>query len=131
MCVYLYLVQRTIVTMIYNTEHDMTFSRRTPMHATSGSVATKSAELEDAGTRTEHERTLGDDRGFLWRMNSYWRYVQADGGVWVELDSLTLSRALPAPIRPVAGPIISRVARDSMNRTLQSMARSFETRGGS
>jgi putative flippase GtrA len=129
--VYLKLVRRTIITVTYNTEHEMTFCRRTPILATSRSVATKIAELEDAGTRTEHERTPGDDRGFLWRLNSYWRYVQADGGVWVELDSLTLSRDLPAPIRPIAGPIINRVARESMNRTLKSMARWFETRGGS
>src|SRR5204863_7409514 len=96
--------------------------------ATSRSVATTIAEREDAGTRTEHERTPGDDRGFLWRLNSYWRYVQADGGVWVDVESLTLSRDLPAPIRPIAGPIINRVARESMNRTLSSMARWFETR---
>jgi putative flippase GtrA len=127
--VYLKLVRRTIITVTYHTEHEMTFSRRTPILATSRSVATKIAELEDVGTRTEHERTPGDDRGFLWRLNSYWRYVQADGGVWVELESLTLSRDLPGPIRPIAGPIINRVARESVNRTLKSMARWFETRG--
>jgi putative flippase GtrA len=128
--VYLKLVRRTIVTVTYNTEHEMTFRRQTPVLATSRSVATKIAELEDAGTRGERERTPGDDRGFLWRLNSYWRYAQADGGVWVELESLTLSRDLPAPFRPIAGPIINSVARESVNRTLQSMARWFQTPGG-
>jgi putative flippase GtrA len=126
--VYLKLVRTTIITVTYNTEHEMTFRRPTPVLATSRSIATKIAELEDAGTRAEHERKPGDDRGFLWRLNSYWRYVQADGGVWVELESLTLSRDLPAPIRPIASPIINSVARESMTRTLQSMARWFEGR---
>jgi putative flippase GtrA len=127
--VYVRLVRKTIITVTYNTEHEMTFRRRTPVLATSRSVATKIAELEDAGTRTEHERTPGDDRGFLWRLNSYWRYTQADGGVWVDLESLTLSRDLPALVRPIASPIINSVARESMTRTLQSMARWFEDRG--
>jgi putative flippase GtrA len=127
--VYVRLVRKTIITVTYNTEHEMTFRRRTPILATSRSVATKIVELEDAGTRAEHERRPGDDRGFLWRLNSYWRYMQADGGVWVELESLTLSRDLPAPIRPIASPIINSVARESMTRTLQSMARWFEGRG--
>ena len=126
--VYLKLVRKTIVTVTYNTEHEMTFTRRSPVCATSRSVATKIAELENAGTPDEHERRPGDDRGFMWRLNSYWRYVQVNGGVGVELESLTLSRSLPWPVRTIASPIINSVARESMTRTLQAMATWFERR---
>ena len=37
----------------------------------------------------------GDDHGYMWKLNSYWRYKQVDGGVLVEIESLTLSRDLP------------------------------------
>ena len=36
--------------------------------------------------------------GYMWRLNSYWRYKQLDDGVLVEIESLTLSRSLPAII---------------------------------
>jgi putative flippase GtrA len=106
---YLRLVRKTIVTMTYDTEHEMTFRRRTPVLLTSRSVATSIREAD------------GGDRGFLWRMNSYWRYRRVDGGVLVDVESLTLSRRVPRLARPIAAPLISRVARESMLRTLETM----------
>jgi hypothetical protein len=107
--VFIRLVRRTIVTVTYDTEHDMTFTRQMPSLATARSVATRIAE------------TGGEDHGFLWRLNSYWRYEQVDGGVWVTVESLTLSRHVPSLIRPVASPIVTRIARESMVRTLQAL----------
>lgn len=62
-----------------------------------------------------------EDRGFLKRLHSYWRYQAVPGGVIVELESLTLSRSLPWALRPVARPVANRIARDSMTRTLASV----------
>jgi hypothetical protein len=124
--VYVRLVRRTIVTVTYDTEHEMTFRRESPVSASSRSVATRIVEVEDAGTPDERARAPGDDHGFLWRLNSYWRYSQVDGGVWVELESLTLSRDLPSWLRPVAAPLINRVARESIARTLQALTRRFD-----
>ena len=103
---YLKLTRRTIVTATYETEHDVTIARLSPTLATSRSVSTRIAEIG------------GGDRGFMWRLNSYWRYEQVTGGVLVEMESLTLSRSVPAVLRPVAMPIVSRVARESVARTL-------------
>lgn len=125
--VYVRLVRSTIVTVTYDTEHDMTFRRQSPTSASSRSVATRIVEVDEAGTRRERARAPGDDHGFLWRLNSYWRYSQVNGGVWVELESLTLSRDLPSPLRPIAAPLINRVARESIARTLQALARRFDT----
>jgi putative flippase GtrA len=112
--VYLRLVRSSIVTVTYDTEHDVTFRWQGPGLATSRSVATRIAE---AG---------GGDRGFLWRLNSYWRYVQQGEDVRVELESLSLSRGVPTVLRPVASPIVGRIARESLLRTLASLQRFFE-----
>jgi len=85
---------------------------------TARSVATSIREAE------------GGDRGFLWRMNSYWRYRRVDGGVLVEVESLTLSRRVPSLARPIAAPLINRIARESMIRTLETMRDRLE-RGSS
>jgi hypothetical protein len=114
--VYIRLVRHAIVTATYDTEHEMTFTRHSPTLATARSVATRIEEL-------------GGDRGFLWRLHSYWRYEQQPGGVLVELDSLTLSRSVPAIVRPVAMPLVNQVARESMTRTLEALQRFFEGQG--
>jgi hypothetical protein len=119
--VYLKLVRKKIVTVTYNTEHEVRYRRLTPTRAASRSVSTKIAEVENAGTPSEREKPIGNDRGFMWRLNSYWRYEQVPGGVIVELESLTLSRDIPFLIRLIAGPIINNIARESMTRTLESM----------
>jgi putative flippase GtrA len=118
---FLKLRRTAIVTVAYNTEHAVTYSRLTPTRGTSRSVSTRIAELEDAGTSQEREKPVGKDRGFIWRLHSYWRYEAVDGGVIVQLDSVTLSRDIPWAIRVMAAPIIDRIARESMNRTLAAV----------
>jgi len=94
----------------------MTFRRHSKALATSRSVATRITELD------------GRDRGFLWRLNSYWRYVQVGDDVRVNLESLSLSREVPAILRPAAGMMISRIARESLTRTLDALRRNLERR---
>jgi hypothetical protein len=110
------MTRRKIVTVTYDTEHRVTYRRHGSHRASSRSIATKIAEIDASGA-------AADDRGFLWRLNSYWRYEQVNGGVIVELESLTLSRAVPLGLGPIVDPIIDRVARESVTRTLQSLKR--------
>ncbi len=127
---YLKLVRSKIVTVTYNTEHLIEYQRHGEGLASSRSIATKIAELEDAGTPSEREKPEGKDHGFLWRLNSYWRYQQVEGGVLVECESLTLSRGVPVILAPFVKPIITGVARESMQRTLSSMRDRFATTEG-
>ncbi len=128
--IYLKLVRSKIVTVTYNTEHLVEYQRHGEGLASSRSIATRIVELDQAGTPAEREKPEGKDHGFLWRMNSYWRYQQVDGGVLVECESLTLSRGVPAILAPLVKPIISGVARESMKRTLSSMRDRFATTEG-
>lgn len=114
--VYLKLSRSAIVTAVYDTEHLVTFTRHSPAMVTSRSVSTRIVE-RDSG-----------DRGFLWRLNSYWRYTQVGADVRVDLESLSLSRAIPRVARPVARPIVDRIARESLNRTLDSVQRYLQAR---
>ena len=128
---FLKLQRKKIVTVTYNTEHDVRYRRLGREVAASRSVATKIAELEDANMPNEREKPQGHDRGFMWRLNSYWRYQEVAGGVIVECESLTLSRDIPAALRFIARPIIDSVARESMARTLESLRSRFAAGTGS
>ena len=120
--VFLKLRRRQMVTVHYNTEHAVAYTRHRPEAASSRSVADTHRR---AGRRRDRRRTREADRrdrGFLWRLNSYWRYRQVDEGVIVECESLSLSRGIPRFLRWVASPLINRTARDILTRTLTSMA---------
>ena len=119
----------TITTVTYNTEHQVEY-RRFGARATSRSVSTKIAELADAGTAREREKTAGEDHGFLWRLNAYWRFEQMGEGVLIECESLSLSRSVPYLVRPLVGPIANRIARESLERTLRSLRKVLTTRQG-
>jgi putative flippase GtrA len=114
--VFIQMVRHAIITVTYDTEHEMAFRRRTPALATARSVATR---IDEVG---------GADRGFLWRLNSYWRYEQVEGGVMVECESISVSRSIPAVIRYLVGSVIDGVAKESMERTLTAIRTQFQAK---
>jgi putative flippase GtrA len=121
--VFMKLRRQSVVTVTYNTEHVIEYTRIRGTRALVRSVAARITELADAGTAQEREKPADDDSGFLWRLNAYWRYEAVPGGVIVECESVSLSRAVPLIVRPVANPIVDRIARESLNRTLGSLRR--------
>jgi hypothetical protein len=123
-------VQRSLIlSAVFDTEHEVTFQRHSASRASSRSSATRIVEIADAGTPREREKKPDEDRGLLWRWNAYWHYEQVEGGVLVECESVTLSRTVPILLRPVAGPLVSHVARESMERTLVTFRDRFRAIG--
>jgi len=128
MRIYLKLTRLKIVTVTYNTEHLVQYHKHDDQRASSCSTSLRIAELEHANTIPEREKPEGRDSGFLWRLNSYWRYEQAAGGVFIECESISLSRGIPFGLSPIVRPIINRIARESMARTLRAMRERFSNR---
>jgi putative flippase GtrA len=125
--VFLRLRRTKFVTVVYDTEYDVEYRRVGADRAWSNSISTKVVEIENAGTPKERALPEGNDSGFMWRLNSYWRYKQLDDGVLVEIESLTLSRSLPAIVGPLIRPIVNSTARESMTRTLASVRARFSS----
>lgn len=123
--VFLRLRRTKFVTVVYDTEYDVEYKKLSADRAFSNSISTKIVEIENAGTKAERAMPEGNDHGYMWRLNSYWRYKQLDDGVLVEVESLTLSRDLPAIIGPLIRPIVNSTARESMSRTLASVRARF------
>ena len=119
--VFMKLRRDSVITVTYNTEHVVDYTRVTTTRALVRSVAARIAELAGAGTAQEREKPPAEDSGFLWRLNAYWRYEAVPGGVIVECESVSLSRQVPLLVRAVANPIVDRIARESLNRTLTSL----------
>ena len=116
--IFLRLRRTKIVTVHYATEHSVRYRRHEGGNASSASRTTRIAELEGANTPDEKEKPVGDDRGFLWRLNSYWRFAAAPGGVLVECESLSLSRGVPMGLRFLVAGYLDSVPRESLQATL-------------
>jgi putative flippase GtrA len=128
--VYMKLRRDSVITVTYNTEHAVEYRQLGAARASSRSVATKIAEIADAGTPREHENSPGSDHGFLWRLNAYWRYEQVDGGVLIECESVSLSRGVPMLLRPFVMGTVERIARESLQKTLTSLRAELTKIGG-
>jgi dolichol-phosphate mannosyltransferase len=116
--IFMKLRRTKVITVTYNTEHDVRYRRLGGARASARSVSTRIAQLDDAGTPQEHELKPGSDGGYLWRLNAYWRYEAVPGGVLIECESVSLSRAVPFVLRPFATGLVEGLARESLERTL-------------
>ena len=118
--------RKLILSAVFDTEHEVTFERHGASRASSWSRATKIVEIADAGTPKERPKGEKEDRDLLWKWHAYWRYEQAGRGVVVECESITLSRPVPMLLKPIAGPLVNKVARESMERSLIALRERFK-----
>ena len=75
-------------------------------------------EVADAGTASERLKPEENDSGFLWRFNTYWRYLERDGGTYIQCESLTLSRDVPFALAWIIRPIVTQMPRESLSFTM-------------
>jgi hypothetical protein len=116
--IFLRLRKTKVVTVILNTEYDVTYTRLDAGRATSESRSTRIAEVENAGKPNQSEKPVGNDSGFMWRLNSYWRFQQRDGGVYVQLEAISLTRDIPTGLGWFISPFISSIPKESLVFTL-------------
>ncbi len=114
---------KAIVTVYYNTWQECTYYPKGNGRVWSRSVATKIAELADPGTPDEREKSPAEDRGYLSRLVSWWRFEQTDRGVIVECESASLSRDIPWIISVIPGvtSYIRATPRESLESVLSTI----------
>ena len=123
--IYLRLLKKKVLTVVLNTEHDVRYFPVDPKTWRSRSYSTRIAEVEGPGTPGEHELPVGDDHGFLWRLYSYWRFQERDGGVYIECEAISLTRDVPAGLGWLVQPVIRSLPRESLAGTLEATRRAL------
>jgi hypothetical protein len=117
------LLERKVITVVMDTEYDVHYRPLGGTDWRSRSYSTRIVEIANAGGPRERERTPKEDRGFLWRLNSYWLFRQRDGGVYVECEAVSLSRGVPSALEFLIDPIIRNMPRDILTNTLRATRR--------
>jgi hypothetical protein len=109
-----------VVTVVLDTEHRVHYQRIDATHAASRAFSTRVQEVEHAGASSERDLPEGKDNGYLWRINNYWRFLQRDGGTYVQCESVSLSRDIPTGFAWLVAPFVESVPRDSLRFTLEA-----------
>jgi hypothetical protein len=110
--------KKKVITLVDDTDHEVHYHVVDATHAWSRSHATRIQEVENPGESNERLDPQGHDRGFLWGMDTYWRFQQKDGGTYVECQSVSLTRDIPTGLGWVVGPFVTSVPRESLTFTL-------------
>ena len=109
---------KTIVTVVLNVYFDVTQTRIGSARVQSVSRSTRIDEVENPGDLNGQEQTGVRDNGYMWRLNSYWRIEEKDGGVYVQNESISLTRTIPVLLAWLIEPLTKSIPRDVLTRTL-------------
>jgi hypothetical protein len=109
---------KKVIAVTVDSDHEGQFVIVSPQRAYSMLRSTRVAEVEQPGTSAEREKPVGQDGGYLWRLNTYWRFAERDGGTWVQCESVTLTRDIPFGFGWLVGPFVTSIPRESLSFTL-------------
>lgn len=112
--------QHHVITVVLDTTCDVTFASLDPTHGYSISRSTRIDEIASPGTPAEHALSPSDEHGFLYRLNTYWSYEQRDGGLYLQIESISLTRNIPHGLAWAVQPYLESIPRESLVFTLTS-----------
>lgn len=110
--------KKAMITTVHDTEHDIRYFRLSPARGGAVTRTTKVFDVENPGKDNERHRAPEDDRGFLWRLDTWWRFEERDGGLYVQCESVSLTRSIPTGLGWLVGPFVNSVPRESLTATL-------------
>jgi hypothetical protein len=110
---------KKVIGVTMDTENDAQFFKAASDRAYSRIRSTRISEIADAGTATEHPVPPGQENGFMWRLNTYWRFLERDGGTYIQCESLTLSRDVPFALAWIIRPFVTQLPKESLTFTLE------------
>lgn len=115
------LKQKHVLTVVLDTTYDIGAGELDPKHGCIVSMSTRIDEIADAGEKDEHALSAAENHGFLWRLNTYWTYEERDGGLYMQIETVSLTRAIPPGLGWAIGPFVESVPKESLEFTLRAV----------
>jgi hypothetical protein len=76
-------------------------------------------EIAEYGAPEQHMLPEDEGSGLIWRLLTVVRFEERDGGLYIEVEAIALSRDIPGAVRLIAEPIVRRVSRDALTTSLK------------
>jgi hypothetical protein len=115
---FLRLHQKRFTTVDFNTTYDVHWGSVDSGKVYSNSISTRIAEVKDPAKPEGEELPVGTGHGYLWRLNTYWRFEEKDGGVYLQCEALSLTRDMPTGLGWLLKPLVTSIPKQSLNRAL-------------
>lgn len=116
--IYYRLRRKKVITVVMDTYYDVTYGKVVGKRTTSRSYSTKIQEIKDPGEPDERALEPDDGTGFMWRLYTYWRFEERDGGLYLQCEAVSLSRDIPTGVGWMVRPFVESVPRESLMFTL-------------
>jgi hypothetical protein len=121
--VYLQFYRKAIVTVVINANFDVHYTMSGSTRARSQVYSTRIAEVENPDKPDERELPVGKDHGYLWRLDNYWSIEEKDGGTYVQVEFVGLSRTIPAILAWLINPLVRNIPRAVLSNLLNATRR--------
>ncbi|MGP0072555.1 MAG: hypothetical protein ACLPWF_11565 [Bryobacteraceae bacterium] len=124
--VLLRMYEKHILTVVLNSTYHIRYEMPDAQHLAVISRSTHIGELKDPYKSYTDEVPQSEDSGFLWRLNSYWRFEAADGGVYARCEAISLSRDVPPGLGWMLKGFLENFPKESMKNTLRGTKAAVE-----
>lgn len=126
--IFLRLRKHKVTTVVLDTEYDVHFVRLDAHRVYSLSHSTRISEVENPGSPDERDRPPGNDHGFMWALDTYWRFLETEDGVFVQCEAISLTRDIPTGLGWLIAPFVQSIPRESLEFTLATTRKAVEAR---
>jgi hypothetical protein len=121
------------VTTVIDADYKASYFQRNEKSRYGFVSSTRIQDVMNYGQATEQMLPIGTGSGFVWRLFSISRFEERDGGVYVELEAMALSRCVPAWLGWLVNPVVRQLSQSSLITSLsqtRDAVRSLPLRGG-
>jgi hypothetical protein len=118
--IFLRVLKKKIITVVLDTCHDVHYCTLNGARCTCRSYTTSVSEVDNAGKANETVQPPDTGYGFLWRLYSYWRFEERDGGLYAECRAISLTRDVPHIFRLIIAPMVRSLPKETLIHTLEA-----------
>lgn len=126
--IYRRFLKKKVLTAVLDAEFESRYEYPDDSRCAVSEHSTKIVEVQNHGEPDERTLPAGGDRGFMWRLNSYWRLEKVEGGVLAELRTISLSRGIPTGLGWMIKPFITGIPVESLTSTLEGTRKALGKR---
>jgi hypothetical protein len=121
-------VQRVLlVTAAFYTEMDSTVCSLNSRQGYMTFTTTRVQQIENYGEKNERRLAQDTGSGYLWRLVSFARFEERDGGLYLELEVIGLSKDLPGSLRFLLSPVIDHIPRQALGTKLDQTRQAIQS----
>jgi hypothetical protein len=117
-----------VITVVLDTDYQIHFGRLNERYGYSTAHSTRIAEIAHAGERGERALSDSEEEGYLARSNTYWSYIETPEGLYMQCESLTLTRDAPRGLGWAVKPFIESIPQQTLRFTMDATRKAMQTR---